>query len=121
MWMFFQCVAEAAAEKGLRGVAELAPGGGAIFDIGKGAWEKYRQRCKEDKQREEIQQMAQASLEEIKKEAIAEAKKVAAEQPQIQAIIEVFLTQIPASIQQSLKRPDDPTGKSVPGNFSLRS
>ena len=33
MNVFFQCVAEAVAEHGLRGLAEFVPGGGAMFDI----------------------------------------------------------------------------------------
>jgi TPR repeat protein/serine/threonine protein kinase len=119
MWIFFQCVAEAVAEKGLRGLAEMVPGGGLMFDIAKGTWEKYRSRCKMDKMQEDVQRMVQATPEEVKQVAAKIAKQVAAEE--IREQVEIFLTQIPVAAQKSLKRADDPTGTSLPANFSLRS
>ena len=74
MYVFLQCVAEAVAEKGIRGLAEFVPGGGAMFDVAKVAWEKYRKCCKDAKQREEIQQLAQINFEEAKAAAVAAAK-----------------------------------------------
>lgn len=120
MFVFLKCVAEAVAEKGLRGLAQMIPGGGAVFEIATAAWERYRLRCGEAQQRREIEQLAQASFEEAKQAAVAAAKQVAGGNSDVEAVVEVFLTQIPASIRQSLKRADDLEGKSVPGNFSLR-
>ena len=88
MYVFFKCVAEAVAEKGLRGLAEMVPGGGAIFDIAKATWEKYRERCKEDKQREEIEHLAKASFEEAKEAAVAAAQQAAGNNPEVQAVID---------------------------------
>ena len=31
----------------------------------------------------------------------------------------MYLTQIPGAVRQSLKRPDDPSGKTVPADFAL--
>jgi hypothetical protein len=119
MWIFFQCVAEAVAEKGARGLAEMVPGGGLMFDIAKGTWDKYRKRCQMDKMHEDVQRMVQATPEEIKEVAAKIAKQVAV--AEIREQVEIFLMQIPAAVQQSLKRVDDPTGTSVPANFSLQS
>jgi serine/threonine protein kinase len=120
MYVLFQCVAEAVAEKGLRGIAELVPFGATMFDIAKLTWEKYSERCQEGKQRDEIQQLAIASFEEAKIAAIEAAKNVAANQPELKATVELYLQQIPGSIRQSLKRTDDPTGTTVPATFVLR-
>jgi hypothetical protein len=118
MYVLFECVAEAVMEKGLRGVAECVPGGGLMFDIAKATWEKYRSRCQMAKMHEEVQHMVQATPEEIKEVAAKIAKRVAVEEMREQ--VEMFLTQIPAAAQQSLKRKEDPTGTTVPATFSLR-
>ncbi len=120
MHVFFQCVTEAVAEKGIRGLAELVPGGGLMFDIAKVTWEKYRQRRQMQQIRTDVQQMAQASFEDAKQAAVEAVKPIAATQPEIAPIIELFLSQIPAATRRSLKRADDPTGTTVPANFSLR-
>ncbi len=119
MYDLFQCVAEAVVEKGLRGLAEVVPGGGFVFDIAKGTWEKYRQRRAIAKMHEDVQFMIMATPEEIKQVAAKIARQVASEE--IREQVELFLEQIPAAVQQSLKRADDPTGTSVPANFALQS
>ena len=66
MFVFFQCVAEAVAEKGLRAVAEFVPGGGTMFDIAQSAWQKYRDRRQAAEMREDFQRMANATIKEVK-------------------------------------------------------
>src|ERR1043165_3895635 len=120
MYLFFQCVAEVVTEKGVRGLAEFVPGGGAMYDVAEGVWKKYRERCQEKQQRDEIQRLAQASFEDVTQAASDAAQKAAAP-PEILPALELYLTQVPASIRQSLKRADDPTGTTVPATFALRS
>jgi serine/threonine protein kinase len=120
MVLFLQCVAEAVAEHGLRGLAGVIPGGGAMFDIAAAVWQKYRERRNHAEQREEIQRLAEASNAEVKRAAEEAARKAAANQPEVLPALELFLTQIPATIRQSLKRSDDPSGKTVPPGFALR-
>jgi serine/threonine protein kinase len=119
MYILLECVAEAVVEKGLRGLAEFVPGGGALFDIAKLTWEKYRERCRESKQREEIQQLAQINFEQAKEAALEVARKVGAAQVDLIPDLALYLTQMPAAIRQSLKRADDPTGATVPAGFAL--
>jgi serine/threonine protein kinase len=120
MYILFQCVAEAVAEQGVRGLAEFVPGGGAMFDIAQSAWKKYRDRCLHDSQCAEIQQLAQANFDTARQAAVEAAKKAAAGQPDVLPILELYLSQIPASIRQTLKRAEDPTGLTVPANYTLR-
>lgn len=101
----------------MRGLAEMVPGGGAVFDIAKRTFDKYRLRRNLDQMRKDVQQIAQAGVAEVKQAASEAAKQVPGKAMRIQ--VELFLEQIPAAVQQSLKRADDPTGKSLPANFSL--
>lgn len=123
MILFLQCVAEAAFENGLRGLAEMVPGGKYACDLAESAWKKYRQRCDERQQRAEILEMARSAIDtaaQQAREAIA-AGVPAATPPQDVASLHLFLTGIPDAVRQSLKRPEDPGGKSVPGAFALTS
>jgi serine/threonine protein kinase len=48
--------------------------------------------------------------------------KVATGQPrQVREMMERYLESVPAKIQRTLRRPDDPTGLTVPSNLALRS
>ena len=119
MILFFQCVAETVAEQGLHSwpisfpaaarcsISPRAPG----KNIASGATRPSGA---------EIQQLAQASYEQAKQAAVEAVKPFAAKQPDIVPTLELFLEQIPASIRQSLKRGDDPTGTTVPATFVLR-
>lgn len=121
MRFFFKCVAEAIVENGVKGLAEMVPGGKFAYDVAEGVWKKYKERRKEDEQREELAKLAQATLEEAKAEAAKVAREVAVDAADEIIDLEQYLTAIPDSVRQSLKRPEDPTGKTVPATFSLKS
>ncbi|WP_439625449.1 protein kinase domain-containing protein [Gemmata sp.] len=120
MLAFFHCVAEAVAEHGFRGLAEMVPGGGYAADVASSVWKKYRERRKDAEIREDIQQLARMSFEQARRAAEAVARG-AASGPDSPIELELCLSQIPGAVQQSLKRTEDPTGTTVPGAFSLTS
>ncbi len=120
MRFFFKCVAEAIVENGLKGLAEMVPGGKFAYDVAEGVWKKYKEQKKEDEQREELAKLAQATLEEAKAEAVKVAREAVSGAEDI-IDLELYLTAIPDSVRQSLKRPEDPTGKTVPAAFTLKS
>ena len=120
MFVFLKCVAEAAAEKGLRGLAGMVPGGPYAIDVARGALERYRARRNAAEMRADIQQLAQASFE-VARKAGAEAAKDADATPEDRLSLELFLTQIPGAARQSLKRSDDPLGLTVPAAFALNT
>jgi hypothetical protein len=117
---FFKCVAEAIVENGLKGLAEMVPGGKFAYDVAEGVWKKYKEQKKEDEQREELAKLAQATLEEAKAEAVKVAREAVSGAEDI-IDLELYLTAIPDAVRQSLKRPEDPTGKTVPAAFTLKS
>jgi serine/threonine protein kinase len=120
MLEIFKHVAEAIVENGVSGLASMVPGGDFAVAVVKSAWLKMRERRKADEIRADIQAIAQTSFEEARKAANDAARYATGEStPPIE--LELYLAQIPAAVKQSLKRPEDPSGKTVPSGFSLRS
>src|SRR4051812_27706886 len=81
MYALLQCVAEAVVAKGVRGLAELVPGGGFLYDIANDAHRRLRDRKRSDQIREEVVSVAAAGIEEVRKVAeqvVAEVAKGAA-------------------------------------------
>lgn len=117
-----RCVAEAVAEKGVRGLADIVPGGGYVFDVAQRAWEKYRKRKDDAGRRAEIQELAAANFDEAKQAAIQAAMEVAMAEPvESRTILEQYLAGIPATVRQTLRRASDPSGTTVPAGFALSS
>jgi formylglycine-generating enzyme required for sulfatase activity len=117
-------------QHGLRALAGLAPGGSVIYEVcaaAAGEWKKSVDRADE---RQVIEQMLAKSRDEIKAEVaqqIAELKKHATPEqaqqltdPKVAQGLELYLETIPDHMRASLRRPEDPSGNSVPASFSLR-
>lgn len=123
MLPFLKCVAEAIMENGLRGLADLVPGGGFAYDVAKSVLGKYREVLQEAERRADIQQLAQASFQQARQAAEQVAQEVAGSGASDDEItnLELYLAQIPAAVRQSQKRPEDPTGTTVPATFALNS
>src|SRR5438874_1924416 len=63
----------------------------------------------------EVEGLAQESLQAVRQEAAEVVREELAGQPaEVQQAVEVYLTQVPAAIRRSLRRPADPTGTTVP-------
>jgi hypothetical protein len=121
MMMFLRCVGEAVAARGLRALAGLVPLGEQLFDIALETIERYRRRQIEGQIRQDAERMVQASVEEIREEARQIAQEVLAGRPEDEiARLREYLRQIPAVARQSLKRPDDLAGKTVPPQMNLQ-
>jgi formylglycine-generating enzyme required for sulfatase activity len=126
----FGCVGHGMLQHGLRALAGLAPGGSVIYEVcaaAAGEWKKSVDRAEE---RQVIEQMLAKSRDEIKAEVaqqIAELKKHATPEqaqqmadPKVAQGLELYLETIPDHMRANLRRPEDPSGNSVPVNFSLR-
>jgi len=120
MYALLQCVAEAAVAKGVRGLAELVPGGGFLYDIANDAHRRLRDRKRTDQIREEVVSVAAASVEEVRRVAAEVVREVAKDAaPEEKAALELYLTQVPGAVRASFRRADDPSGRSVPDQFTL--
>src|SRR4051794_17989524 len=119
--VLLRCVAEAVCANGVRALAGLVPFGDVVYDVARDACERLREHQLEAEVRELIQEAVQASGEEGKQEAAAVVQEVAGAQPEaLRLKLVSYLEQVPAAIRQSLKRPADPSGRSVPVSFSVR-
>src|SRR5262249_50548893 len=123
VWGFFRRIAKAAVKVGLKGVLGLVP-------FGEVAWEVAAEGCggkeprADDEVRAEAQDAAQAAPEEVDKAAAAVADEVAADQgpevrEQVRAGITSLLRQVPAGVRTASRRPDDPSGTTVPLDLVL--
>jgi TPR repeat protein len=119
MLVFLRCVAEAVAAKGVRGLMEMVPGGGFIHDVAEDAWKRMRERRQANEMREEVLRLAIASRADAQaaaSQAAAEAGLTGAEALQLSQ----YLAHVPQTARQSLKRPEDPSGRSLAAGFVLR-
>ncbi|MCE9565576.1 MAG: protein kinase [Planctomycetes bacterium] len=121
MLALFRCVAEAIAENGVSGLANMVPGGGFACAVAASAWKKYRERKKDAEIRGEIELLAQSSFEEARRAAV-EAVKAALPHASVEdrIALELYLAQMPGAVRASLKRPDDGEGKTVPPGFAVK-
>jgi formylglycine-generating enzyme required for sulfatase activity/tetratricopeptide (TPR) repeat protein/serine/threonine protein kinase len=118
-----RCVAGAVVRNVPRALASLVPFGDALFEIAKDAREKFR-RDRGDTDaplRTELEGLAQASPAEVRKAAEEAASLEAAGQPDLQPALVSYLSQMQDSTRRSLRRPADPSGKTVPAGLSLKT
>ncbi len=115
------CLAGAVLKHGPKFLFSLAPGGDVIYEIAAETWTAFRKNDEPDAARLEVEALAQASAEQVR-EAIAQAvKEAAAEQSsQVQEALRAYLNQVPSAIRRSMRRPSDPSGKSVPADVGIR-
>ena len=130
MLVLFQCVAEAVMAKGVRGLADMVPGGNYLLDVAQEALRRLKERRQANQLKDEVLRAATATFEEIKQAAQEAAKEATKEGAppgpaasptpiEDRIALELYLTQIPGAVRQSLKRAEDPSGRSVPANFIL--
>src|SRR5262245_50481425 len=94
-----------------------AVGGGFLGDVvvdvipavAGDVWKWWRPDRDEEAMRAELQALAQAPAEEVRQAAAEVAREVAGDRlPEVREELAVYLTQVPAMIRRSLRRPSDP-------------
>ena len=66
MLVMMKCVAEAVVAKGVKGLAEIVPGGPYLFDVANEALKRMREKKRATDLRAEVLQAAQATNEDAK-------------------------------------------------------
>ena len=118
----FKCLAKAMVKNGVRFLVNLAPGGDVLYDVAAEVWEDYRRDEEAEDLRAEIQALAQASPDQVRRAADEAVQEVAASQSsEVREALGTYLAQVPAAIRRSLRRPSDPTGTTVPMSLTLRA
>jgi serine/threonine protein kinase len=129
--ILLRCVGMAIADKGMRGLMGVIPFGECFYDIASCAYDRYTSECCVESRMEEIASAAGSSMDQIKdqaREVLAEIiqqtdseLRTKLDDPLVQNNMLGYLEQIPGAIRASLKRPSDPSGKSLPKSFTLSS
>ena len=121
MQLLLRCIGEAVVARGLKALAGLVPMGEQIYNIAEEVIERYRKRQLEGQIRQDVEQMVQAGIDEVRCDAQQIAQEVLTGRPaeEVKQLAQ-YLAQVPAVARQSLKRPDDLSGKSVPAQLDLR-
>jgi serine/threonine protein kinase len=118
--VFLHCLGKALCRKGLRALVGAVPFGDQLYEIAEATWEELRQRREE----ETLAALAEtAALSPVDAAAAAGdvVRQVAADQPeQVQQNLRDYLAQVPVAVRQPLRRPADPSGKTVPNTLTLR-
>ncbi len=114
---FMRCVGKAAVKNAGKLLLGMMPGGEAVFDIAKDAYEDYCRDHSEAELRAELERVAQVPQGEVHRVAV----EIAANEPlELRLPLVSYLDQLPSSIRQSLRRPSDPSGTTLPAGLSLK-
>jgi formylglycine-generating enzyme required for sulfatase activity len=117
-----QCLAKAVVKRGNELLLDLLPAPAKVLlNVAIDTLEEYRKNGGEGALQAEVQALAQAPAAQVRREVQAAVQAEAADlSAEDQEKITAYLTVVPDVIRRSLARPSDPTGKTVPGDFSLR-
>src|SRR5262245_21125177 len=116
----FRCVGEAVCANGLKALAGLVPLGAALYDIAENACQRLREASQEEHIHALVAAAAVADPDPVRADAQSVANGSAADQPlQVRERLAAYLQHLPAAVRQSLRRPADPAGRSVPPNFTF--
>ena len=111
-----RCVGNAVVKNGGEALAGLVPFGEVLYEIACSAYEEYSRDHGEAELRAELQGLALASPAEVHQAAELVASK---EPVEVRLALVSYLDQLPAAVHQSLRRPSDPGGTTVPGGLRL--
>jgi serine/threonine protein kinase len=118
--LLLRCIGEAICVEGIKILASAVPFGDALYEIGSEAWVRLRRHANEQEVLGAVEEAARASVPQAREEAEAAVQSLGVElAPQERGDLVAYLTQVPAAVRQSLKRPSDPTGTTVPASFTL--
>src|SRR5438552_1233996 len=114
---FLKCVAKVAL-KGAANFATFGIAGELVEEI----WNQWSRNADAEQRRQELEALARLNQKQARQEAaaaVAEAKTAEAsvhQLPEIDLPLETYLSQVPAHIRRSLRRPTDPSGTTITPN-----
>lgn len=115
-YVLMKCVTRALVRYASNGMG-LGVAGDLIVDV----WEEYRKQPGEAARRMDLEATAQLPLAEALKRAEEIVREVAADQTEdMRRDMVAYTAQIPATIRRSMRRPSDPSGRTVPPHLALR-
>src|SRR5262245_41916884 len=121
MFGYLRCLGAAIINKGIRGLLGEIPFANVLYDVGEDAFARWKEQKQPVGIQVEIANVAAASPDQVTAAVAKVVEEVASGQPApIRAALSAYLTQVPDSTRRSLRRPEDPSGTTAPGTFSIR-
>ncbi|MDW8243027.1 MAG: right-handed parallel beta-helix repeat-containing protein [Thermogemmata sp.] len=135
VFRFFRYAAEAALENGVGGLIQcLVPAGSFLVGIAAGIYRRYHQQqefeqlCQDvaalaQTQFEQACQLAHSVVDEVTQQATNTSRNTslspATVDNQSRTTLQLYLSTIPQAVRQSLKRPEDPSGTTLPAELTF--
>ena len=117
-----QAFVEQVGHMGVKGLAEAVhPAAGKAVDLFAGVWKRWQRIRQRQQMRDEIEALAQSTAAQVADEVREQLQDSFPDNPALRSEVEIYLSLVPAALRASLKRPADPTGRSVPADFLLRN
>jgi hypothetical protein len=93
----------------------------ALPAMAQDAWDYWQRDRSEEDRRAELETMAREAPGELDLDVAAIVAEIAADRPEeVRRAVGMYLTQVPAMIRQTLRRPADPTGTTAPSGWVPR-
>jgi serine/threonine protein kinase len=110
-----------AARKPLNSMAWGLPVGDLVYDIAGDLLATLNEDKHGGTPEEALARIAQAPRDRVRAEVIRLVEQLAADQPpKVRQELAAYLMQVPIQIRQALRRPADPSGRTVPGGLAVR-
>ena len=110
----FSCIGQAVLAQAPRALVGIIPFGEAIYDVAADSLKRLRTRP-DAEVNAELAEAANTDASSARQEAEAVAAIVAAGQPEaVRVNLVSYLSLVPDAVRQSLRRPADPSGMTVP-------
>ncbi|MCE9562626.1 MAG: protein kinase [Planctomycetes bacterium] len=115
------CIVEAVVAKGVKGLFEFVPGGPYLHDIGADVFKRHKAMKAAKKLEDDLKEMISAKADA----ALAAARRAMAVSaphlpPREKGLLTQYLAGMPDAARQSMKRKEDPSGRSVAAGFTFR-
>jgi serine/threonine protein kinase len=118
---WLQALARAVRDQGRRALNREVPFALVLDDVARAVWDQLLGMVAEETLRGWLQETAQVSTADLRREAERLSATVASELPSIQRTqLAAYLAQASASLRQYLRRPADSAGQRVPMDLPLR-
>jgi serine/threonine protein kinase len=113
--ILMQCLGQALVTQGARSLNGIVPFGEVIYQVAMETVQRLREIRRDAEVRDSLAWAASAEPDELQEQINAVVADVGKTQsPRICKALTTYLTYFPSTLRQAMRRPSDPTGKSVP-------
>ncbi len=94
---------------------------GPVRELADGVWKAWGEKRDKATKRDDIEAVAKATAAQIRAEVAEIVADLAHDRPEpVREAMAQYLSQVPGAIRQTMRRPSDPTGTTVPPSMAMR-